>query len=143
MLDRKTLHKFGDLVRNYVDADNNFRFMNSTDLKFAYSCIHQVVCLIDKKCFTDSIPEDQFIEWFNNTSDKVSAIYDTNVRLANGAVVFNVVPTKMFVKSQNDKTFLEEISTFAVAVLKTIDGAIIDDWGEDLDEDDDEDPYFM
>lgn len=48
----------------------------------------------------------------------------------------------MFVKSQNDKTFLEEISTFAVAVLKTIDGAIIDDWGEDLDEEDDEDPYF-
>lgn len=142
--DTKALRKLGNLVRNYVSTEGDFKFIDPANVRFAFSSQNKVVCLIKKDNIVSAIPEDMFQQWFDNMSDNISVAYDinTNVRLVNDAIAFNVCPTEKFVKNKEDKVFLEDVGTFTAAVLETIDGAIIDDWGEDLDEEDDEDPYF-
>lgn len=136
------LRKLNELVRNYINNEGDFRFIEPADVAFAYSSKSKVVCLLKKDNIVSAIPKEEFQQWFNDMSDKIFAAYDvnTNVRLANDYIVFNVVSTYKFVEMNNDKKFLEDVGTFAAAVLEIIDGAVIDDWGEDIDED--EDPYF-
>lgn len=140
MLYATALRRLGNLVRNYVDASGEFRFIESSDLKFAFSYVRNVVCILDKKNI--SIPEEQFEQWFNDMSSKIYEMYDkTRVRLDDDVIVFDIVPADEFTQHYTDNVFLKDIGTHTAAILETIDGAIIDDWGEDLD-DEDEDPYF-
>lgn len=141
--DIKALHKLGNLVRNYVNTEGDFKFIEPADVRFAVNNRNKVVCLIKKDNIVSAIPKDMFQQWFDNMSDNIFAAYDynTNVRLVNDCIVFNVISTEKFVKNKEDKVFLEDVGAFTAAVLETIDGAIIDDWGENLDEED-EGPYF-
>lgn len=142
--DIKALCKLDNLVRNYVNTEGDFKFIEPADVRLSVNNRNNVVCLIKKDNIVSAIPEDMFQQWFDNMSDNIFAAYDisTNVRLVNDAIVFNVCPIEKFVKNKEDKVFLEDVGAFVAAVLETIDGAVIDDWGEDLDEEDDN-PYYV
>ena len=139
----KALRKLGNLVRNYVDTEGDFKFIEPADVRFAFSSNNKIVCLIKKDNIVSAIPEDEFKQWFDDMSDKIFAAYDrnTNVRLVSDGIAFNVCPTAEFVKLKDDKEFLEDTGAFAAAVLETIDGAVIDDWGDDGEEVDS--PYYV
>lgn len=141
--DIAALRKVGNLVRNYVNNEGDFKFIDYTDVRLAFSSNNKVVCLIKKDNIASAIPKDMFQQWFDNMSDNIFAAYDydTNVRLVNDCIAFNAVSTEKFVKMKNDNVFLEDVGAFIASVLEVIDGAVIDDWGENLDEED-EGPYF-
>lgn len=141
MKDKETLQRFGNIVRNYVNTSGDFRFIEANDIKFAYSSRRTIVCLVDTKNISVSIPNDEFDEWFENLARRIQDGYNCDVRRAGANIVFDVVPTDEFNQKGNDKYFLDDIGTYTAAILETIDGAVIDDWGDDGEDVDS--PYYV
>lgn len=147
--DISALRRFGNMVKDYVDTDGDFKFIESPDLKFGFSTDQHLVCLLNKRHI--AIPEEQFEQWSNNIINKLK-LDGIKARLTcYSEIVINIVSTETFKQFKNNTKFLEKIGTRIASILEIIDGAIIDDWGDDLDdtdnwsddlEDEDEDPYF-
>lgn len=129
------LVRFGDMVRKYVATEGDFKFIEANDVAFGVSSNSHIVCMLDTANIDAAIPEDQFDDWFANTASKIDALYDdAKLRVRNGNIVFNVIQCRQFEEKSDDRQYLEDIGAFAAAILETIDGAVIDYWGDDGEE---------
>ena len=129
------LVRFGDMVRKYVATEGDFHFIEADDVAFAVSSNSHIVCMLDTANIDAAIPEDQFDDWFANAASKIEALYDdVELRVRNGNIVFNVTPCRQFEEKSDNRQYLEDIGAFTAAILETIDGAVIDDWGDDGEE---------
>ena len=113
--DTSALHRFSNMVKDYVDTDGDFKFIESPDLKFGFSTDHHLVCLLNKRHI--AIPEEQFEQWSNSIINKLK-LDGIKVRLTcDSEIVINIVSTEAFEQFKNNTKFLEKIGTDRKSVV--------------------------
>lgn len=141
MFDRP-LKRLEKSIRQYIATSGDFKFISPEDVHFEYDAEHNVFCCIDKECIEQAIPEDQFDEWVQNVSEKLDQMFDNvNLKSKHVQLVFNAADGEWFIKMMDNELVMTKIAEEIAAILETIDGAVIDDWGDDGEEVDS--PYYV
>lgn len=139
-MDSVVFSKFTKLIKQYIAREGDYRFIDNTNTKVGVNSTY-VCCLIDSTAFATAFPEEQYVYWVYDVSDKLKEEFGMTLKMySDGSLALKIVDKYEFEELEHDNDQLVALAEQVVAALEVIDALAID-----ADTDDDvegADPYY-